>query len=835
MTAPLMILSRGGSLNAWELSATEARYFPGDPAPARDPQNYKYVNGFVDVGDLPCRVATWREVATRSVTLNTDWPVESLYLPGSNRRVEFSQFRHRPTRLARWCRTRLAAPQDRYCSFTLTTRGGVHIWVDGILAARFEPYTRNQDQATVVHLPIRATGSEIVVLTEDMAERDTNWFFELVLRDDVALEVHLPGARMGDQVDALTALARQVRTAGDVVDADGTLTLLFDTPVAMPVTVQVRIASTSHTHALLLDRTLALPAGATELAVCRGSELPDGAHIMPLVFRAGEPRVDRTIACAILHQTRPAELGGSLFERKRLALEHAAMHGETRMGTAIALLETGRADDPRLRPILEDTLVTIEERRDCADFVAVPLLWAMMRHGAALPPDLQARSRQALLDFRYWVDEPGNDVMWFWSENHALCFHVSQLLAGLTWPDATFTASGRSGQQQAQLAEQRLDQWFDSVEEEGLAEWNSAAYYPVDFIGLLALAELAPAHLARRASALCDRLFTMIALHTLDGVPAGSMGRAYDKELRAGPLTELAPFAAVAFGKGWFNTGVASLPMFASGRYEPPANLGRYVDPEPGTVVSAHYLQGYGPAARLSLYKTAHVQMSSNSGAKAGGYGHQQHVLDLRFAGHPMARAWINHPGEDDPWGQQRPSFWAGNGNLPRVAQSDNVALLLYRLDSPARLPFTHAYAARAGLDHHLRNGMLILRSAGALVGLVATNPLHAVSSGPSAGLEYRCEGEKAGWAVIAGQTTDLDAFARYLAACRLSLDGSAARLTLERPEAPDLALDWTQGLLIGGAVAPAMALTAEPSVTIRAAADQPGGSPRSGLIPDGD
>ena len=111
MTAPLMILSRGGSLNAWELSATEARYFPGDPAPAQDPQNYKYVNGFVDVGDLPCRVATWREVATRSVTLNTEWPVESLYLPGSNRRVEFSQFRHRPTRLARWCRTRLAAPR----------------------------------------------------------------------------------------------------------------------------------------------------------------------------------------------------------------------------------------------------------------------------------------------------------------------------------------------------------------------------------------------------------------------------------------------------------------------------------------------------------------------------------------------------------------------------------------------------------------------------------------------------------------------------------------------------------------------------------------------------
>ena len=41
---------------------------------------------------------------------------------------------------------------------------------------------------------------------------------------------------------------------------------------------------------------------------------------------------------------------------------------------------------------------------------------------------------RAVLDYRYWVDEPGNDVMWFWSENHALCFHVSQLLAGAFGP-----------------------------------------------------------------------------------------------------------------------------------------------------------------------------------------------------------------------------------------------------------------------------------------------------------------------------------------------------------------------------------------------------------------
>ncbi|HWV20315.1 MAG TPA: hypothetical protein VN036_04745, partial [Devosia sp.] len=392
---------------------------------------------------------------------------------------------------------------------------------------------------------------------------------------------------------------------------------------------------------------------------------------------------------------------------------------------------------------------------------------------------------------RYWVDEPGNDVMWFWSENHALCFHVSQLLAGLTWPDATFVASGRKGHEQAAVATARLNQWFDAVEEDGLAEWNSAAYYPVDFIGLLALAELAPEPISARAGTICDRLFTMTALHTLEGVPSGSMGRAYDKELRAGPLTELAPFAATAFGKGWFNNGVASLPLFAAGRYEPQQGLQRYVEPAPGQAILANYRQGYGPAALLSLYKTRTVQLSTNSGARAGGYGHQQHVLDLRFASHPMARSWINHPGEDDPWGQQRPSYWAGNGNLPRVTQDGPSALLLYRLEASARIDFTHIFASRNGVEHHLRGDRLILKAGKAVAAYIATGPLEAIAKGPGSGIEYRNHGRIQGWAVIVGETDDFAAFIRYADACRLTMDSDGTQLTLVRPDAADQVLHW--------------------------------------------
>lgn len=791
MSAPLLTISRGDSLNAWELSATTAEYFPGTPAPASDPQNYRYINGFVDVGDLPCRTATWAEVATRSVELKNDWEVDSLYLPGSNRRVEFSQFRHHPTRLSRWCRTRISAPTNRYVSFRLETRGGIHIWVDGTLAARFEPFTRNSTQSTIVHLPIKASGSEVIVFTEDMAERDVNWFFELVLIDAVELDIYLPGAALGTNVAALKNLASQVRTGAEVAHANDLISLAFDTPAEIDVDIRAEVTATSHTHALLLDKTLTLPAGATELTLCNSDDLPDGYHTLVLTFIAGDSRVERNIGCAVLHSATPTILPEDLATRKRLALQHAANNGELRMGTAVALFETGHADDPRIRPILEEALLAIEARRDCSDFVSVPLLWSYIRHAADFPEDLRARTEKTLLEYRYWVDEPGNDVMWFWSENHALCFHVSQLLAGMTWPDITFPSSGRKGREQADLATQRLDQWFDAVEEDGLAEWNSAAYYPVDFIGLLALAELAPEPIAERAKALCDRIFTMAALHTLEGVPAGSMGRAYDKELRAGPLTELAPFAATAFGKGWFNKGVASLPLFAAGRYEPPQDLQRYVEPAPSEAILANYRQGYGPAALLSLYKTRAVQLSTNSGARAGGYGHQQHVLDLRFASHPMARSWINHPGEDDPWGQQRPSYWAGNGNLPRVIQDGPSALLLYRLEASARIDFTHVFAARNGVEHHLRGDRLILKAGKATAAYIATGQLEAITKGPGSGIEYRNHGRIQGWAILVAETDDLAAFNRYIDTCRLTMDSDGSQLTLARPDAADQILHW--------------------------------------------
>lgn len=793
----------GETVTAWAMSPVEARLYPGEPALAEDRVSYRFVNGFVDVGDLPCRVALWRELKSRRVAFRHQFEIDGLYLPGFNRRVEFSGFWHRPTRLARWLKTELVPAHAGDYVFRLATCGGVRIWVDGVECAVFEPFRRNRESETEIRLPLKAGGSEVVVLTEELAERDALWYFELTSLGPDMLTAHLPVAISGATVGLLKDLAAEVRPEPLHV-RDGRLRLRVERPAIVDVTVRGRIQPSVHMSDKppLLDVQGLLKAGSTTVELPGADGLADGYHPLELTFSVGDNRVSRHIAFATFTAPFRDLSGRPLAERKALALDYAAAKGEMRIGRAIAILATGRSTDATVQAIIADTLATIDERRDCSDFVMVPLLWLYADYRDDLPEATRHEIRRAVLDYRYWVDEPGNDVMWFWSENHVLCFHVSQYLAGRLLPEETFSCSGRRGSEQARLGEERLSKWFDSVERHGLAEWNSAAYYPIDFIGLLALEHLGEGAIKARARALLDRLMLMIGLHTLAGVPAGTMGRAYDKELRAGPLTELAPFATVAFGKGWLNDGVAALPMFCSGGYEPPAAACAVVEPEPDKALTAHYVQGHDEAARLALYKTAAVQLSSMVDGKPGGRGHQQHVVDLRFAADPFARAWINHPGEDDPWGSQRPSYWAGNGSLPRVAQYENVAMLLFDLGENARQPFTHAYVQTDAFDAVERFGnWIVLRAGRGFAGLSATRPIEAVTTGPGAGIEFRAEGLHCGWVALVGEGSspaDFAAFQDHLAGVSMSLDATG-QLVFDRPGSATLALDREHGLTVGG------------------------------------
>ena len=94
--------------------------------------------------------------------------------------------------------------------------------------------------------------------------------------------------------------------------------------------------------------------------------------------------------------------------------------------TALARLATGRPG-PETEAMIAAFLDPIADCWDCADFYLVPLLWIRARFAAALSPGLLAEIDRTILAYRYWLDEPGNDVQWYFSENHALLMHTCRL------------------------------------------------------------------------------------------------------------------------------------------------------------------------------------------------------------------------------------------------------------------------------------------------------------------------------------------------------------------------------------------------------------------------
>ena len=74
--------------------------------------------------------------------------------------------------------------------------------------------------------------------------------------------------------------------------------------------------------------------------------------------------------------------------------------------------------------ILEACLPIIADVHDCADFLLVPLLWCRMAWPERIGAATRTRIDATVLGFRYWMDEPGNDVMWYFSENHALLYSI---------------------------------------------------------------------------------------------------------------------------------------------------------------------------------------------------------------------------------------------------------------------------------------------------------------------------------------------------------------------------------------------------------------------------
>lgn len=809
-------ISRGQSVARWQVSRCRETPFAGTAKVLPD-IDYRFFNGIPPIGELPCREAFREAMVGRAIDLPVDWAFDELRLSDGTPRVDYSDFWHVPTHVARAARCTLTVARATEARFRLSTCGGVVIWVEGVESVRFEPFTRNQRQTAEVTLPLAAGENLITVHFEDLCERDTNWHFELQLVSDISLGVGVPAATDGDVLARHQAWLDGLRLNQLFFEDEPVVVICEPRPV--DVVLDVAIKCSHGDKAPGVQNSVQVAAGATHVAICDGADAPPGCAVITLGVVCDGQRIEREIGATFLAQV--VRGTGETIAARRQEVGRHLIDG-ARGGAARALLHLahGVALD-QAQALMEAEIAAAARRDDCSDFDIVALLWAWHDFaGQHLEAGFWDRLRSTILGYRFWLDEPGNDVMWFWSENHVLCFHTSQYLAGQLFPDAVFEASGRTGREQQELARQRLLKWFTAVEAHGFAEWNSAAYYPIDFIGLLALYQLAEDDEIRdRARVQLDRLFVMIALHSQTGVPAGSMGRAYEKELFAGASTELATFAHIAWGGGWIGVGVKSAPLMCLSDYVPPSTTQKLARPN-GTITAA-YTQGLDHLAQLTLWKDDAGLLSTVTEHGPGEPGHQQHVIDVQMAGHPNARLWINRPGDHRPWGSLRPSYWAGNAVLPNVAQAGPLALMVYggALPDGEDLPtYSHVFCPVEVCDQVMADDNWLFAQVGdGFAGIYATGGLNAVTTGLYAGAEWRCETSTCGWLVTLGSRRRDGDFAAFQRRCRANtptFDADARVLAADHKE-HRLALGATGPLRIDGRAVPFDHRHPGPAITV--------------------
>ena len=799
-------LRQGEALDRWRISALEQSPFlaPPEPMPAPDAS---FDNRFAGVGDLPCRKLFRRIMANRSVKPPAVLDGTEYKLGVDAARLEFSSFWHVPTHVQRFAECVVEVGQAGDYEVAIETCGGARLWVDGEPAAHLLPFTRNQPGSRMAALQLRAGANALLLHMEELCERDTTFFVELRWRDSRPAVLAVPGD--GAVLEALRGLMATAR-----LDREGyarePVRLLWRDPAPIPLTLRLRGVGAGNAIPPIADRLVEIPAGAAEASFGSGNGFPQGYHELGIWAEAAGASLGRKLAAGFADPSLEPRPVGDRAQRRRQALAYVATHGGPHIGRALALAATGGDAGP----LVVDALERIERREDCSDFWIPPLLFLMRRLPEALPDRLRGRAKAALLGYRYGTDEPGNDVMWFWSENHALCFHTAQYLAGLLYPGERFGNSGRSGSEQARIGRQRLEAWLADVEANGLMEWNSPAYYPIDAIGLLALHELAEDAPIRDAAGRClDGIFTMMALSTLGGIPSSTQGRSYARDLKFPGLTETAGMAWTEWGRGALNPMAYALSMLCLGSYAPPAVATALARWDEVTGVSAHYAQGRDRAASLMAWKNRDALIGSVVGFHAGEPGYQAVVAQLHLAGHPDARVWVNHPGEDDPFGTRRPSYWAGDGVMPWVAQWRNLVLLHYRLDDPRAISWTHAYLRRDAFDEVRVDGRwAFLRSGGGVAALLAANGLEAVG-GPTAGYELRSPGRRNSWLLRVDSLERYGSLDRFAAAFRRGEPRAdpGAELILFDPDHGEMRLDAAGRLMAGGVARPQRAVVTMP------------------------
>lgn len=178
--------------------------------------------------------------------------------------------------------------------------------------------------------------------------------------------------------------------------------------------------------------------------------------------------------------------------------------------------------------LLDDDINYIRNQYDVADFYIATMLRIVNDYNKVIPADKMAEIKKTLLGFRYWMDEPGENGMCYWSENHQILFASAEYIVGQMYSDEIFTNDGLTGKQHMQKARKRILDWLEMRWKFGFSEFYSTVYYNEDIAGLINLIDYAKdEEIVKISEIIMDLLIYDIATQKVGNMFVSVSGRAY--------------------------------------------------------------------------------------------------------------------------------------------------------------------------------------------------------------------------------------------------------------------------------------------------------------------
>ena len=220
----------------------------------------------------------------------------------------------------------------------------------------------------------------------------------------------------------------------------------------------------------------------------------------------------------------------------------------------------------------------VDNRLDTADFRVAGLVRMLYldREHEALSPETAQQIEETLLGFRYWLTEPGDDKMCFWTENHQILFHSGELLAGQLFPEETFSNSGMTGAEHVAHAEPLIERWLDFRGRFGFSEWHSNVYFNEDLPALVNLVDFAESEVIRtKAAMVLDGMAFDMLNNYYQGYFATTHGRTYDNKFldHLSDSTTEAAWIVMGLGEYRGSDNFGGTFLATSPNYVPPALL----------------------------------------------------------------------------------------------------------------------------------------------------------------------------------------------------------------------------------------------------------------------